>query len=99
MYSYETVSEAVAGLQKRGFSTDFNLKKNGIAFNDTHLHPHEFEIVEYYRFEGDSDPADEAIVYAIESSTGLKGILVNGYGISSETLTNEMADKLRFHPH
>ena len=84
-------------MQKRGFTIDFNLKKNGIGFKDSHFFPNEFEIVECYHFEGDSDPADEAVVYGVESKGGLKGILVNGYGISSETLTNEMTDKLKFH--
>jgi len=97
MYSYETLSEAIAGLQKRGFTTDFNLAENGIVFKDTTLNHDDFEIVEYYRFEGDTDPADEAVVYAIESAHGVKGILVNGYGISSDGLTNKMAEKLKIH--
>ena len=97
VHSYETVTEAVADLQKRGFTADFNIHEKGLMSNDMLLTPAEFEIVEYYRFEGDSDPADEAIVYAIKSRHGLKGILVNGYGISSDALTNEMTEKLRFH--
>lgn len=100
MYSYETLSEAVAGLQQRGFTADFNIHEKGIAFNEILLAPSEFEIVEYYRFEGNSDPADEAVVYAIESVSGnnrIKGILVNGYGISSDGRTNEMTDKLKIH--
>ncbi|MBL0155025.1 MAG: hypothetical protein IPP93_16720 [Chitinophagaceae bacterium] len=47
-----------------------------------------------YRFEGNTDPSDEAIVYAIESQNGLKGILVNGCGISSEAMSAEIAEKL-----
>ncbi len=58
MHSYETVSEAVAGLQKRDFTIDFNLEKNAIEFNSNHFRAHEFEIVESYRFEGNSDPDD-----------------------------------------
>ena len=95
--SYETVTEAVADLQKRGYTADFNFHEKGVIADTILLTPAEFEIVEYYRFEGDSDPADEAIVYAIESASGIKGILVNGYGISSDSITNEMAEKLRFH--
>ena len=52
-----------------------------------------------YRFEGDSDPGDEAIVLGIESTTGIKGILVNGYGYSSETMSDEIERKLRMHAH
>jgi hypothetical protein len=56
-------------------------------------------ITEVYRFEGDSDPGDEAIVLGIESATGIKGILVNGYGYSSEPVSDEIERKLRMHAH
>jgi hypothetical protein len=48
----------------------------------TQLSPDEFEIVETYRFEGDTDPADEMIVFAISSMKhNLKETLINDYGI------------------
>jgi hypothetical protein len=99
MYSYETVSEAINGLKKRGYSLDFNLKENYIICQEDKFNPEDFEIVEVYRFEGDSDPADEAVVYAIESKNGRKGVLVNGYGISADAMSAEMARKLnRYKP-
>ena len=73
---------------------DFNLDENCIVCHEDKFNPEDFEIVEVYRFEGNSDPADEAIVYAIESNKGHKGVLVNGYGPSSETMSSEMANKL-----
>ena len=97
MYSYDTVTEAVKGLKNRGYTLDFNLIENCLICNDHKFNPSEFEIVEVYRFEGNSDPADEAIVYAIESNDGKKGILVSGYGISADTLSSEMAKKLSIH--
>lgn len=99
MYSYDTVSEAVTGLKARGFTMDFNLFENCIICNQNKLNPNDFEIVEIYRFEGNSDPSDEAVVYAIESRTGMKGVLVNGYGISADPLSSEMAKKLNVHHH
>jgi len=49
-----------------------------------------------YRFEGDSDPADEATVYAISSPKyGIKGTLVNGSGIYTDSLTDEMLRTLK----
>lgn len=42
------------------------------------LNPDKFEITQMYRFEGDTNPEDEAVVYAIESQDGHKGTLVNG---------------------
>jgi hypothetical protein len=99
MYTYDTVSQAVNGLKQRGFNVDFNLENDSITCKTTPitLLPSEFEITEVYRYEGESDPADEAIVYAIESKHGHKGILVNGYGISAETIGEEMIKKLRVH--
>lgn len=97
MYSYDTLSEAVNDLKKRGFDLDFNLEKNCLVCNSGKLDVKDFEIVEFYRFEGDTDPSDEAIVYAIESANGLKGVLVSGYGISAEGMSAEMAKKMNIH--
>jgi hypothetical protein len=96
MIVYETVSEALAGLKKRGFDLDFNLQENCLICHDEKFDVNDFEIVETYRFEGDSDPSDEAIVYAIESKNGKKGVLLNGYGISADSLSSDMAKKLSF---
>jgi len=94
IYAYDTVSQAVNELRKRGYTLDFNLVENCIICNQQKFNPEDFKIVEVYRYEGDSDPADEAVVYAIESKNGLKGVLVNGYGISADTLSSDMAKKL-----
>lgn len=91
---YATVSEAIAELQKKGFTIDFNLKENNIVHHDEKFHTC-FEIVDVYRYEGDTDPADEAAVYAIQSKTGLKGILVTGYGPSIDSDTVEILRKLQ----
>ena len=66
MISYDTVSEAVNKLKKRGFDLDFNLEENCLVCNEKKFDIDDFEITEVYRFEGDTDPADEAVVYAIE---------------------------------
>lgn len=97
MYVYDTVSGAINGLKERGFILDFNLDENCLICNEDKFNPEEFEITEFYRFEGDSDPADEAVVYAIESNKGQKGVLVNGYGPSSDAMSAEMAKKLHIH--
>ncbi|PWT98699.1 MAG: phosphoribosylpyrophosphate synthetase [Bacteroidetes bacterium] len=96
MYAYDTVSEAIKGLKDRGYNLDFNIEKDHLFCSDKGiiLRPQEFEIAEFYRFEGISDPADEAIVYGIESKKGEKGVLVNGYGAFGETTTDELIKKL-----
>ncbi len=96
--NYDNLIEAISGLRQEGYTEDFNLKQNCLecrngAFQIFH---NEFHIDTYYRFDGMTNPSDESIIYAISSSKyGLKGILINGYGTSSEALTNEMLEKLR----
>lgn len=92
---YSTVSEAINKLRAEGYLTDFNLEENAIVGNKEKFNVEDLEIVDVYRYEGDSDPSDEAIVYAIESKTGVKGILVNGYGVSSDSLTASLIEKIR----
>lgn len=97
MFVYDTVTDAVNGLKKRGFDTDFNLTENCIVCNGHKFSPNDFEIVEVYRFEGNSDPGDEAVVYGIESTNGMKGVLITGYGASAVGMGSEMARKLAMH--
>lgn len=92
---YGTVTDAIKAFKEKGFNLDFNLAENCIVCNSEKFLPEDFEIVDVYRYEGNSDPADEAVVYAIESNTGLKGILVAGYGASSDTMSTSMLEKLK----
>jgi hypothetical protein len=94
--AYDTVTQAVEGLKKRGYTLDFNLKANSLECQGQKFNPKDFEITEFHRFEGSSDPGDESIVFAIESKNGLKGVLVNAFGVYSEPLSDEMIKKLSF---
>lgn len=98
MYSYATVSEAINELKRRGYTEDFNLEENCLVCNNEKYNADDFEISEVYRFEGDTDPADEAIVYGISSNKGVKGVLVNSYGYQSDAMSDAMARKLSIHP-
>lgn len=98
-YNYDTVSEALNDLTKRGFTHDFNIHEEAdclICTNTmTQLSPEEFEIVETYRFEGDTDPADEMIVFAISSiKHNLKGVLLNAYGVYADGATSKIVAML-----
>ena len=96
MYTYDTVSEAVNGLRQRGYTIDFNIAADKLECKKTpvSLSPDAFEITEVYRFEGNTDPADEAVVYAIESKDGHKGILVNAYGPDADPAGDALVKKL-----
>ena len=100
MENYETVVAALNGLKAKGYSLDFNIAFDKIICNDTNvcLNPHEFEITEVYRFEGDTNPDDEDIVYAIESKDGtIKGPMSSAYGLYADAVSNDMIQKLAMH--
>lgn len=97
MFSYDTLSEALTDLKKRGYTYDFNIECDRVECKhlELKLRPDEFEITEFYRFEGDSNPGDQEIVYAIESTDGVKGTLVDAYGIYSDEISADMISKLK----
>lgn len=100
MPAYDTVTEALSDLRSRGFTTDFNLAFNAIKCSSTGkcLSPAEFEIVEHYRFEGESNPSDEEVVYAVASKDGsMKGVHVSAFGTYSETVDDALIRKLQMH--
>ncbi|GAB2699335.1 hypothetical protein GCM10011495_14860 [Hymenobacter frigidus] len=101
MDTMTTLSEITTKLKNEGYIEDFNLKESCLECpaNVMQIFPHEFVVDKHYRFEGASDPADAAVVYAISSPKyHLKGILVNGYGMYSDTLTDDMVKALKEKP-
>jgi hypothetical protein len=100
MRAYSTLSEAVNDLQRRGYTDDLVAGGHCLVCQsrDRSLNPEEFEIDEFHRFEGMTDPDDQSIVYAISSKDGrIKGLLINAYGPDASSMTQEMVRKLATH--
>jgi len=95
-FHYATVTEAITQLRAKGFTLDLNLKENQFLTDGNAYAADEFEIVDLYRYEGATDPADEATVYALASKSGLKGILVSGYGASADEASEEALKQLHY---
>jgi len=91
---YGTVTEAIQAYREKGFTKDFNLRENCLECGNTQLKADDFHIADVYRYEGASDPGDEAAVYAIEAKDGTKGILVTGYGYSEGNVPGDILKKL-----
>jgi hypothetical protein len=99
--TYGTLSETINGLKQDGYTLDFNVEENSIVYSGVShkLSPEEFVIDKVYRFEGETNPSDQSILYALSSQkNNIKGILVNGYGISADTEVDELITKLNTHP-
>ena len=100
MKSYDTVTEAVKGLKERGYTIDFNIAFDKLICSENKhcLKPDEFEIVESHRFEGDSNPDDEDVVYSVESKDGkLKGVITSAFGLYADPVSNKIIQKLTIH--
>ena len=98
--SFGTLSETINGLIKLGYNHDFNIHEECIVCHHANvkLSPSEFIIEKVYRFEGESNPDDQSILYVISSvEHNLRGTLVNGYGISSDEETSKVIEKLLTH--
>ncbi|HET7875277.1 MAG TPA: phosphoribosylpyrophosphate synthetase [Methylomirabilota bacterium] len=82
---YATLADAIDDLTRRGFTEHFGIVDGGLRALDLGMtfRADELAIREYHRFEGVSDPDDLAIVYAIESRSGVRGILVDAFGVYS----------------
>jgi hypothetical protein len=85
-WSPATVTDAVRDLQAEGYLADFSVAPGGMlrCGQCGTLHdPAEAHVDRIARFEGESDPGDEAIVFALTcTDCGLHGTLVSAYGAS-----------------
>jgi hypothetical protein len=97
MKTYDTLSEAVNDLINKGYTYNFNLGNNCISCveNELNIHPDDFDVDAVYRFEGETDPGDENILLAISSEKyNLKGLLVNAFGMYSDSFSSSLMSKL-----
>ncbi|WP_378185570.1 phosphoribosylpyrophosphate synthetase [Aquimarina sp. W85] len=97
MHHLDTLSQQMNSLKEEGYTTEFELNNNKIIDHKSSnsYTIDEFEVVQTFRFEGASNPADSSILYAIKTSQGDKGILLGAYGVDGEEVSKEMIDKLR----
>jgi hypothetical protein len=93
-----TLSEAMERLVRQGFTEHFGVRGNQLrGFESGKSFGSEDVIIrEYERFEGVSDPDDMAILYALESSSGLHGTLVDAFGVYSNPTVGAYLKCVRF---
>lgn len=94
----KTLSEAMDSLVRQGFTEHFGVRgdqlrgfESGKTFSS-----HDVTIRAYDRFEGVSDPDDMAILYALESSSGMRGTLVDAFGVYSNPAISEYLGRVPF---
>jgi hypothetical protein len=86
-----TLTERVNKAIKNGYTDNFKVSRQGLCSSSKEktYSPSDVEIKDFYRFEGESDPADNAIMYIIETNDGCKGILIDAYGTYADENVNK----------
>lgn len=77
--------EALQIEKTRGYEAEFKFQDGKARLEDNEYSPDELTIVKIYRFEGETSPGDEAILYCINTSDAKKGIIIDAYGVYSDS--------------
>jgi hypothetical protein len=83
MEDMKTLATCINKLVLDGFTEDYKVTEEGelTSLKDNRTYPpNQVHVVNFFRFEGASDPADNSILYAIETDDGKKGTLTDAYG-------------------
>jgi hypothetical protein len=87
-------------LEEQGFTDQFKVEKkvlHSLKDSKKKYKPKDVNAVNFYRFEGDSDPDNMSILYAIETTDGTKGTLIDAYGNYSDDDTGAFMQDVDIH--
>ena len=92
----DSLVTVLASVEKMGFTTQFEVKEASLHSFTTNqrFRPDQVKISHFYRFEGESNPDDSSILYAIETNNGEKGTLVDGYSSTADAATGSFIEKV-----
>ena len=93
----DTLSQRMNDLKDKGYTEDFKISGNALKTNDgiQSFSPKQIKINEHFRFEGESDPADMTVLYAIETDSGIKGLIIDAFGVYSDPEESDFMQKIR----
>lgn len=81
-----TLSQVLETLRQRGNDNELTLSEQGMmesAMHNKQYRPEDLIIIKSYRFEGMSDPGDNAVIYLTHDSEGRIGYILDAYGTYS----------------
>jgi len=86
MEEMKTLASCLTKITKDGYTENFKITEHGLQSLETEkiYKPEQAQIVNFFRFEGASDPSDSAILYVIETDDGAKGSLTDAYGMYAD---------------
>ncbi|HLI92780.1 MAG TPA: hypothetical protein VKU83_04200 [Puia sp.] len=79
-----TISQVLESLRRKNMDLEFRWTPEGFtAGGAKYYQPEELEIVRVFRFEGESDPSDMAVIYVLRAADGVTGYSLDAYGAYS----------------
>ncbi len=86
-----TLTSCVNKAVQDGYTDNFKVEQDSLhsSKKEKNYAPDQISVKNFYRFEGQSDPADSSIMYVIETSDGVKGTLVDAYGAYADENVNK----------
>jgi hypothetical protein len=95
-----TLAGVMDEVGRRGFTEHFQLANGRLRalVSGPTFGADQVTIAEFYRFEGISDPDDMAILYAIETQSGLRGTLVDAFGVYSDPGVGDFIEDVSVRP-
>jgi len=93
----ETLSQTTTALKELGFDIDFTAQDGAIldVSSNEQYKPENVTILETYRFEGMSNPADNVLLLALECKNGARGSLVSAYA-TKHSQQAELLQRLKY---
>ena len=92
---YDNIVDALSSLKERGYTKSFSVSSNGLycPTKEKIFIPDQVRITEFHRFEGNTNPDDMAIIYAIETSDGCRGVIIDAYGTYANSKIGDFLKK------
>ena len=91
----DTVSSILNDLRLKNQDNEFVVNTDGvISLKDKIYGQQEIKIIKTYRFEGESDPGDEAIIYLVEANDDTIGYSLDAYGVYTNHINDAYADSI-----
>ena len=82
----KSLSSCLNKMVSDGYEEDFKVTERGLESlqKGKVYKPEQVQVVNFFRFEGMSDPDENAILYVIKTDDGTQGTLIDAYGVYTD---------------
>jgi len=92
----ETLSQIMNEWRKEGYTHDISVDDNlNATVNQKKYPPEELQLDKKKRFEGDTNPADMSILFAVSHKNDKLGLIVDSFNPKEETSTSKFLKKIK----